>query len=162
GAVGCAPPGPPPRPRLRRRPRARRRHEDRRVVGRARAARTASRPRVRPARLHYRGRHRRTHRAGVDPGALDRAPPSPRTRLPDPDPAGTTGPLKQGPGRFRRNTRRRQNTSTAKTVERIRPAITGRKHLRARSSTGTRAKPATATSEDHAMMTPPPAQMLPI
>src|SRR5690349_15290639 len=40
--------------------------------------------------------------------------------------------------------------------------MTGRKHLRARLITGTRANPATAINDDQATSVPPPDQMLPI
>ncbi|CRE28866.1 Uncharacterised protein [Bordetella pertussis] len=51
---------------------------------------------------------------------------------------------------------------TAATVETIRPSTTGPNSLRTSSSTGTRAKPATAISEDQATRVPPPVQIAPI
>ena len=57
---------------------------------------------------------------------------------------------------------RHQKTRIAKTVDSTRPAITGTKHFRARVSTGIRAKPATAISDDHATSVPPPDQIFPI
>src|SRR5581483_4452273 len=52
--------------------------------------------------------------------------------------------------------------TTAAIVEAASPAITGQKMTRTASSTGTRAKPVTAMSEDQAISVPPPVHTAPI
>lgn len=64
--------------------------------------------------------------------------------------------------KWRRHKEARHQITYATAVDRISPVMTGKKHLRASSTTGTRANPATAMRDDHATRVPPPAQILPI